>query len=148
MAAIGGSKVGMRPELQSAFFWTSALLCLVEWPWITMRCLHSDRIAPAPSIFVHAAPVSLVSLAFMEVVVAPQLGGGLGGAGLTRATLYAAHFFFAATSSALAVTLLLAYRRRSILRSCRRIASSCRPDDRNERGRRRLFRCQCLLGCE
>ena len=111
MAGIAGSKVGMAPWLQQAAFWLSAALCLVEWPWITARCLFSDRIAPAPSIFIHAAPISLVSLAYMEVIVAPMED-----AGLTPTVVGVGHFFFAATTCGALVTLFFAYRRRTILR--------------------------------
>jgi len=109
MSGIAGSKVGMDPVLQQVFFWVSAVLCAVEWPWITMRCLHTERIAPAPSIFVHGAPVSLVSLAFMEVFVTPM------GENITPAAIGAAHFFFLGTELAAVVTLFFAYQRREIL---------------------------------
>ena len=118
-AGIAGSKVGMDPALQQAFFWLSAILCAIEWPWITARCLHSDRIAPAPSVFVHAAPVSLVSLAFMDVIVAPMHDA------LTPAVLTAAHFFLAATTLAALTTLFFAYRRRAILRQFILPCSEC-----------------------
>ena len=37
------------------------------WPWITWRLARSRQAAPAPSVFVHAAPISLVTLAFFSV---------------------------------------------------------------------------------
>ena len=111
MAAIAGSKAGMAPWLQWTFLYLSGTLCAVEWPWITLRCLYSDRIAPAPSIFVHGAPVSLVSLVFMEVVVGPTKREDL-----TLTVRCIAHAFLAATTFAALTTLVFAYRRRTILR--------------------------------
>jgi tellurite resistance protein TehA-like permease len=67
MAGIAGSKAGMSAPLQQAFFCASAALCLAEWPWITARLLLDDRAAAAPSVFIHAAPFSLVALAYMAV---------------------------------------------------------------------------------
>ena len=110
MVGIAGSKVGMAPWLQQTAFWLSAMLCLLGWPWITARCAFSDRIAPAPSIFIHAAPISLVSLAFMEVIVAPM------SAEPTPAAVAVGHFFLIATTGGALVTLAFAYRRRAILR--------------------------------
>ena len=113
MVGIAGSKVGMAPWLQRAALWVSAVLCLCEWPWITARCSFSDRIAPAPSIFIHAAPISLVSLVYMEVVVAPMISEG---SDLPPSAVAGGHFFLAATTSGALVTLFFAYRRRAILR--------------------------------
>jgi tellurite resistance protein TehA-like permease len=67
MAGIAGSQTGMSPPLQQAFFYASAALCLAEWPWITARLLRDDRAAAAPSVFIHAAPFSLVALTYMAV---------------------------------------------------------------------------------
>ncbi len=109
-AAIAGSKVGMHSDLQLFFFGLAAALCLVEWPWITMRLAFSDSIAPAPSIFVHAAPVSIVSIAYMEVFVTPTQGD------VSDSAIAACHFFFASSTAAALTTLIFAYRRRSFLR--------------------------------
>ena len=109
-AAIAGSKVAMHSDLQLAFFWLAAALCLVEWPWITLRLAFSDRITPAPSIFVHATPVSVVSLACMEVFVTPTRGV------VSDSAVAACHFFFACTTTAALTTLIFSYRRRAFLR--------------------------------
>jgi hypothetical protein len=109
-AAIAGSKVGMHSNLQLFFFALAAALCLVEWPWITMRLAFSDRITPAPSIFVHAAPVSIVSIAYIEVFVAPAQRD------VGYSAIATCHFFFASSTAAALTTLIFAYRRRSFLR--------------------------------
>jgi tellurite resistance protein TehA-like permease len=109
-AAIAGSKVGMHSDLQLFFFALAATLCLVEWPWITMRLAFSDRITPAPSIFVHAAPVSIVSIAYIEVFVAPAQRD------VGYSAIATCHFFFASSTAAALTTLIFAYRRRSFLR--------------------------------
>jgi tellurite resistance protein TehA-like permease len=109
-AAIAGSKVGMHSDLQLFFFGLAAALCLVEWPWITMRLAFSDSTSPAPSIFVHAAPVSIVSIAYMEVFVTPTQGD------VSDSAIVACHFFFASSTAAALTTLIFAYRRRSFLR--------------------------------
>ena len=120
MAGIAGAKVGMDRGLQRAFLYGSGLLCAIEWPWITARLTASDRVAPGPAVMVHAAPVSLVSLCFMQVVVDPQRpgddDGGGGGGGLSRATRVAAHAFFAGTTAAALLTCYFGYRRRALLR--------------------------------
>ncbi len=64
MSTVAGSRVGMSLGLQMSFFVLSAGLCIVLWPWITMRLLLSDRVSPAPSVAILAAPVSLVGLAY------------------------------------------------------------------------------------
>jgi len=126
MAAIAGSKVGMALWLQYLLFALSALLCLVEWPWITARLCYSSRIAPAPSLFVHAAPISLVSLVFMEVVVSPVVNEAKGRNAephFTPLVVATAHFFFVMTSVGLLLTCVLAWYRRHYLARFVRSAS-------------------------
>ena len=54
--SIAGARVGIPEGLQVAALVLSATQCLVLWPWITWRLAHSRHAAPAPSVFVHAAP--------------------------------------------------------------------------------------------
>eukprot|EP00966_Prymnesium_polylepis_P219485 5077958-Prymnesium_polylepis.1 len=56
----------MPQWLQLGAFVLSAGQCVVLWPWITWR-MRSRDVAAAPSVFVHAAPISLVTLAFYAV---------------------------------------------------------------------------------
>lgn len=109
-AAIAGSKVAMHPDLQLFFFSLAAALCFIVWPWVTCRLASSDSASPAPSVFIHAAPLPVVALAYIQVFVAPTQEN------LSQSAIAAGHFFFAATSMAALTTLLFAYRRRAFLR--------------------------------
>ena len=83
--SIAGVRVSMPVELQVFVALLSAVQCAILWPWITWRMvkspigLMSDRqqsspiVAPAPSAFVLAAPISLVGLAFFSVTNASRL---------------------------------------------------------------------------
>lgn len=43
----------MHQSLQEAFLWTSLVICVAEWPWVTVRLL-SDHLTTNPSIFVRS----------------------------------------------------------------------------------------------
>jgi len=119
MISIAGSKVGISRSFQLACFFLAALLCVVEWLWITARLYSSDRNAPAPSQFVHAAPVSLVALAFMAVFTKEI------SAPMPSRYYYhiAGHALFVWSTMAAFITMYFGWRRRGILRQFIRPAS-------------------------
>ena len=83
--SVAGVRVGMPNGLRVFGAVFAAVQCAILWPWITWRMvkspigLMSDRqqsspiVAPAPSAFVLAAPISLVGLAFFSVTNASRL---------------------------------------------------------------------------
>jgi len=122
MSAVAGRRVAMDLWLEMAVLLLSAVLCAVLWPWIVYRLFRRDAVAPAPSVFVLGAPVSLVGLAYYAVFYAPSklerpmrwpythalvgFDRSIGGTA-----------FFAASTLAALTTLTAAWRRRRIL-SC------------------------------
>ena len=127
MSAIAGSRVGMALPLQLSFFCLSAGLCIVLWPWITCRLVQSDAVAPAPSVFILAAPVSLVGLAYFAVMWSAPFeewatpGGSNASAELASFDSSAfdrdagACVLFAASTVCALATLFFVWRRRGIL---------------------------------
>ena len=125
MSVVAGGAVGMAPALQRFFLLLSCSLCALLWPWIAWRVARSDRIAPAPSVCVLAAPVSLVGLAFFALhdgaaaaaaAARPRVVTAAGALPLARRHHSTAHTIFALSTLAAFATLVAVFRRRAILR--------------------------------
>eukprot|EP00908_Phaeocystis_cordata_P016075 Transcript_27306.p2 GENE.Transcript_27306~~Transcript_27306.p2 ORF type:complete len:219 (+),score=56.14 Transcript_27306:771-1427(+) len=112
MSAVAGAAVQMPAGLQICILGLSFSLCAVLWPWIALRLVRSDRVAPAPSVVVLAAPWSLVGLAFFATGGAgdgsDRVGGPRAHAAGGWALLFLSHLGAAATLAA-------CWRRRAIL---------------------------------
>jgi len=110
-STISGARVGLPQAWLVVTFSLSAAQCLLLWPWISFRLWRVHSSAPAPSVFIHAAPISLVSLAYFSLA-----GDLVEGENLDQLTKPPGQVFFALSTFGALSTLVFAYARRRILR--------------------------------